>query len=449
MRKVRFGNKHFVVLFGNGITSVIGFAMAYIIFHNLPIVEAGIWFILQSFVGLCEAGRYGFLATATVKFYAGTDKARSETVLGSVWFLAIMLTAIVLALNGLALLYLPYTTNFEAILCIKWIGLNYLSSLPSDVVFWRLQADEKYATMFWFRMINACSTILSFILLAIFHDFTLENVIIYNFITNCTSSLIGIFWFHSGIQYFTKRSKECILEIFHYGKYTFGTTAFSSFLGNVDIWIMNFILGPASVAIYNLANRLMALVELPLRTFATTGISEMAIANNAGNEHQVGYIFRKYTGMLTVALIPVAIIAFLIADVAISLLGGHHFDGASGDLAAHVYRLFMILAITYPFDRFTGMALDITHHTKTNFYKMIIVTSVKIVTGLLFTELLKSLYGIVISNFIATIIGIIYGSYQLNKHIPHNIPGILRIGYTELILLVKKAMDFKKSSATT
>lgn len=436
------------MLFGNGVTSIIGFGMAYIVFHNLSLVDAGIWFVLQSFVGLCEAGRYGFLATATVKFYAGAERERAVTVLGSVWFLALALTAIVLALNGLALFYLPFTNNYETGLLIKWIGLNYLSSLPSDVVFWRLQADEKYTTMFWFRMINACSTILSFILLALFHDFTLENVIIYNFLTNCTSSIIGIVWFQSGIQYLVKRTRECTLEIFHFGKYTFGTTAFSSFLGNVDIWIINFVLGAAPVAIFNLAMRLMAIVELPLRTFATTGISEMAIAYNADNEYHARHIFRKYSGMLAVALIPVAAIAYVFAPPVIRLLGGIHFDGQSGMLATNIYRLLMVLAISYPIDRFNGIALDITHHTKANFYKMIIVTSVKIASGLLFTEVLMSLYGIVIANFVATIAGIIYGYFQLRKYIPHTIPGIFRLGYTELIQLARNVINNKKNSRT-
>ncbi len=426
------------MLLGNGSTSVIGFGMAYIIFHNLSVAQAGIWYLLQSFVGLCEAGRYGLLATATVKFYAGTEKERAATVLGSVWYLALALSGVVLVINAIGLLYLPFTNNIEVILCIKWIGLNYISSLPSDVVFWRLQADEQYSKMFWFRMINSCSTIAAFIVLALIHQFTLENVIIWNLLTNCSSSLIGLIWYGSGIQYITKRSKECVAEVFHYGKYTFGTTLFSSFLGNSDIWILNFVLGPASVAIYNLAMRLMAFVELPLRSFATTGISEMAISYNANNMHQVGYIFKKYSGMLTVAFIPVTGLAFIFAGYAIQLLGGHHFDGISGALATNVYCLTMVMAIAYPIDRFNGLALDITHHTHTNFYKMVLVISMKIVCGLLFTEMLQNIYGIIIANYIGMAASIIYGHYYLRKYLPHTLPGILITGYKELILLLRK-----------
>ncbi len=434
------------MLFGNGFTSVIGFGMAYIIYHNLPLAASGIWYFSQSLVAMCEAGRYGLLSTAAVKFYAGTQKERAQTVLGSIWFLAIALTAIVLAINAGALLVLPYTTNYETIVCIKWVGLNFLSSLPADVVFWRLQADEEYTKMFWFRMINSCSTILSFVALALFHDFTLENVLIYNFITNCTSSLIGIIWYRSGIQYITKRSRECIMEILHFGKYTFGTTLFANFLGNSDIWILNFVLGPASVAIYNLAMRLMAFIELPLRSFATTGMSEMAIAYNADNQHQVGYLFRKYSGMLTVAFVPITVFAIIVANVVIQILGGHQFDGASGALAANAYRFIMILSISYPIDRFNGLALDITHHTRTNMIKMVIVVSLKIVVGFIATDMLESLFGVIIANYAATAAAIIYGHIQLRKYLPHTIPGIIKTGYKEFIAFVSIKYNVAKKN---
>lgn len=429
------------MLLGNSSTSIIGFVMTYVLFHcDMTTAEVGIWFVMQSFVGLCEAGRYGFLSTATVKFYAGTDKERGATVLGSIWFLAIALSALVLAINALGLFYLPYASR-EAQLCITWVGVNYLSSLPADVIFWRLQADEEYGKMFWFRMINSCSTVLSYIVLALIHQCTLQNVIIYNFVTNCTSSLIGLIWFRSGIQYIGKRTKECMLEIYHFGKYTLGTTLFASFLGNSDVWILNFVVGPAAVAMYNLAMKLMAVIELPLRSFGTTGLSEMAIAYNAKNMHHVGHIFKKYTGMLTLAFVPVAIITFFFAGVGIDLLGGHHVKGEDGILAANTLRLIMIVAISYPMDRFNGMALDITNNSKVNFYKMVIVIVVKIICGFLFTELLQNIYGIVIANYVSAILAVGYGYYKLRDHVPHTLGGVVVTGYKELVLLSKTILS--------
>ncbi len=429
----RLNNKHFLVLVGNGFISLVGLATSFILFHYLSPTTAGMWFLVQSFVALCEAARYGFLATATVKFYAGTDPERGRTVLGSVWVLAIALTLIILLLNSAAWLYIPYTKNYEIILCIKWIGITYLSSLPADVIFWKLQAEEKYGTMLWYRLLNSCSSIIAFIVLIALHKMTLENALLFNFLTNCLSSLVGMALKMSGIRYIIYKSKECVSELFHYGKYTLGTTSFSVLLGNVDTWIINFMLGPASVAIYNLASRLMAFIDLPLRTFVTTGMSEMAIQYNRKNMHQLTYIFKKYAGMLTIAFIPAALGAYFLADFVTIVLGGHKYLDTE---ANELYQIFMIIAILFPIDRFNGLALDILHYTKINFYKVVVMLIVKTICDFAFVALLGNIYGIAISHFLSTLAGVILGYIYLRKLIPYTIPGIIVSGYQEMKLFI-------------
>lgn len=231
-------NKYFLVLFNNGFVSVIGILTSALLFHVLPVEDAGIWFFIQSIVALCEAARWGFLATATVTFYAGAEPKRAATVLGSVWFLALVLTAIILSFNTGAYFFI-HTKNIEAQLCINWVGITYLSSLPADVIFWRLQADQKYNAMLWYRLLNSLSTIIAFIILILLHKMNLENALLYNFLTNCLSSLIGVLLNMSGFNTIVHRSKECIMELVHYGKYTLGTTSFSVMLGNADTLIIS------------------------------------------------------------------------------------------------------------------------------------------------------------------------------------------------------------------
>jgi len=433
-------NKHFLVLMGNGVIAMVGFATTLLLFHYLSVAAVGMWFFVQSIVGLCEAGRYGFLATTTVKFYAGTDEKRAANVLGSVWVLAISLTGVVLAANALALAWLPFTNDIETILCIKWIGITFLSSLPADVTFWRLQAQERYLAMLLYRMLNSGLSLLVFVILIGMNIMTVENALLLNFITNSIASLASIFLNLSGIKYIAHKSKDCIMELVHFGKYTFGTTLCSSMLTNSNTFILNFVLGPSAVAIYNLATRLMALIEMPLRTFVTTGLSEMAIAYNTSNLPYVTYILKKYAGMLTLSFLPLTIVALFIADFAIRILGGHNFDGAAGIEAANTYRFIMILALSYPIDAFNGLALDVIHKTKINFYKVILMLIVKVATGLLFTTLLKDIYGILIANYLMTIAAIIYGYYQLRKYLDYTIPGILITGYSEISGLIRRTL---------
>jgi O-antigen/teichoic acid export membrane protein len=437
----RLKNKHFLVLAGNGFVSAVGFATSFILFHFLSAENAGIWFVVQSFVALCEAARYGFLATATVKFYAGTDPERGRTVLGSVWFLALALTGCILLIDAVAWQFLPHITNYQARLCIIWVGITYLSSLPADVIFWKLQAEEKYNTMLWYRMLNTCSSIVAFIILILVHKMTLENALMANLVTNVLSSLVGVLLKMSGFMCLFSKSKECTKELFHYGKFTLGTTSISVLLGNADTWIINFLLGPAAVAVYNLAMRLMAFIDLPLRSFVTTGMSEMAIQFNQKNIGHLTYIFKKYAGMLTIAFIPAAMGAYLIADLITSFLGGH---GYLDTQANELYQLFMCIAILYPLDRFNGLALDILHHEKTNFMKVVIMLIAKVAGDFGCIYLFErafgadyAIYGVAAAMLLSTLAGLLFGYYKLNKIIPHTLGGVVGMGFSETLVFVR------------
>lgn len=433
-------NKHFLVLAGNASIAFVGIVMTFILFRVLNPEKAGLYFYVLSFSQLCESARSGFLSTATVKYYAGAESDRAKTVLGSVWLLALRLSGIILLIN-LVLWFLFHETNNESVaLSIKWFGLTYLSTLPADVTFWKLQAEEKYGTMFWYRLLNSGSTIVTYLILILFNKMTIENALLYNFLTNCMASGVGVILGMSGISYIVHRSKDCIKELYHYGKYTLGTTSFSMLLGYVDIWIINYLLGPASVAVYKVGMSFMAFVELPLRSFTTTGMSEMAIQYNRRNYDEVAGIFKKYAGMLTIAFIPAAAIAYLCADFVTMLVGGTQYHNTE---ASSLYQMFMIIAILSPMDRFNGLTLDILHHTRINFYKVIIMLSVKVAGNLLFITLLGSIYGVPLSLLLSTLSGLLFGYYILNKYIPHTFAGIFADGYRETKIFANSL--FRKS----
>jgi O-antigen/teichoic acid export membrane protein len=437
-------NKHFLVLLGNALLVTVSFTTSFLLFHFLSMDAVGMWFFVISLVTLCESARNGFLGTATVTFYAGTAPERAAAVMGSVWYLALALSAVILAINIIAWLFLQHAHNIEIALCIKWVGITYLSSVPIDIVCWKLQAEERYMRMFWFRMINSVTTILAFILLIMFGRMTLNNALLCNFLTNCITSLFGICLGMTGIQHVFKKTKECVFEILQYGKYMLGTTSVSVLLGNVDTWIINFMLGPAAVAVYNLAIRFMAVVELPLRTFVTTAMSEMAISFNKNNIHEVAYSFKKYTGFLTIVFIPLIISALLLADIPINLLGGAQY---SHSIAANSFRLFMVMSLFYPFDRLNGLTLDVIRKTRINFYKVIIMFTVKVLGDFIGLGIFGNIYGINFSTFLVTIAAVFYGNYYLRSYISYNIHDIIVSGYRDVKLMVQKNLGLSKIEA--
>lgn len=422
-------NKHILALIGNIVIAGFGILTIALLARVMSKDDMGVYFFFFIVYNLADAIRNGLLTTATIKFYAGAAPERAQTVLGSVWYLALGLTVAMLLINLGAVPFMHTIDNDEVVIVIQWFGLTVLSSLPFNITFWIMVADEDYVSILWLRLVNSGSTITCFAVLALLHKASLFNVLFANFATNCVTSIICMVMGYSKVNLLFKRTKEVVAELFAFGKFSLSSTVSSYFLGAANGFIVNGMLGAAALAVFSIPNRLMEIVEIPLRSFTGTGMSAMATAYNNNNMYHLTFVSKKYSGMLTLVFIPVAIITFFCADLGIWILGGKQYLGTA---APNILRLMMFVAILYPIDRFNGITLDIINQPKINVYKVIIMGAVNIVVALVAISLLKNVYGVVIATFCTTIAGLLFGYHHLRKHLKYTIKDILGLGYVEL-----------------
>jgi O-antigen/teichoic acid export membrane protein len=197
-------------------------------------------------------------------------------------------------------------------------------------------------------------------------------------------------------------------------------------------------LGPAALAVYNLGQRLMEIVEIPLRSFAATAMPSLSEAYNKNQRGYVIYIMKKYAGMLTVALVPISLLAVLLANVAIGLIGGGKYVGTqTGEEAANVFRLFMTFALLFPADRFLALTLDVIRQPKINFIKVLVMLAANITGDFLGIYLLGNIYGVAISTVFPILIGVLIGFWALRKYyFSFSLWDAYRVGYIELTKLI-------------
>jgi len=442
MAKLNLGflkNKQFLALAGNAVISLLSLVQMGLIYRKLETSEVGGWTIFLVTLGIAESLRNGFLATATIKFYAGTGKDRAAEVLGSVWFIALVITGVLLLVNLALVPFENYFSDVDIRVMIKWLGLTFLSSLPYTLYFWVLTADERYEKILWMRMVNNGSMIICVICWVIFYKLSLEAMLWINFLTNILTDVVGLFFGMAHLKTIPKRTKQCIIEIFHFGKFSMGSNLLSNMLRNTDIYIIRAVLGEAAVAIYNIPVKLLEIVEIPLRSFIMTGMSGMAIAFNQNNKERVKYILTKYSGMLTIAFIPLALGALVFADLIVYLMYGTKYVGTEG---ANLFRFFMVFSVMYPVDRFCGATLDVMHKPRINLYKVVVMLVVNLVTDLVGVYIFRNIYGIVAGSFFTIFAGILYGYYNLRRYLPYTIAGTLSTGYVELRWLLQRKLAF-------
>ena len=268
----------------------------------------------------------------------------------------------------------------------------------------------------------------------------LPFVIFFYLLSNLITSIYALINGWAWISSFKQRSRKTIAEIYHFGKYSVGTSLSANLFSTSDTLIINFLLGKPALAIYNLGQTLMQLVEIPLRSFAITAMPELASAYNQDNRAGVIHIMKKYAGILSVLLVPVALLGCALADIPIYIIGGGKYVGTE---AANVFRLFLTFAILFPPDRFFALTLDVIHRPRVNFYKVLLMLGVNISSDFLGYYLTHSVYGIAFATVLPILTGTIIGYWALNKYDKFSFWNIFKVGYSETLLLARQTLKRK------
>jgi O-antigen/teichoic acid export membrane protein len=431
-------NKHFLSLVGNGSMSVLAMVTIGILLRNMTPTDVGLWFFFQSIFSLIDTLRVGFLQTAMIKFYPGTEGEKADAILGSVWFLSLLITGILIGLNLLAAIAIPFLDNFGMVTVIKWFGITFLFTLPSSVSAWILQSNQRFDGLLLIRVVSQGAFIIMILGAIFFTKLDLSLVLLINAISSALVSLYCISQGWAHIQTFSKRTKQWILELFHFGKYSVGTSISTNLLRSSDTFVIMFVLGaagPAAVTMYSMPMRLMEVIEIPLRSFLSTAMPSMSIAFNRDNKKEVVDIMQKYAGTLTLALIPVSIVAIILADFAIVILGGSQYSGSH---AVSVYRIFMSFAMFYPLDRFLGVTLDIIHQPKINFYKVLVMLVTNVTFDFIGIHFFHNINGVALGSLFTFLSGVFFGYYWLRKYLDFKLIDFFTVGIKEIQIFIKE-----------
>lgn len=418
--------------------SVLGMVTVAILYRALSVTDIGVWVFFQSTLLLVDTFRSGFITTAFIKFYSGAPEEKTRAVVGATWYIGGLITAAFILLNIPAFFVLKSVDNPGLLLFLKWFGLSYLSTLPMFIATCVVQAEQRFDRLLIIRFINQGLFIVLVFTFTILHMVSLQMVVYSNIAAGGVASLFVMANGWSGIRKFSARTSASIRELYHFGKYSVGTTLSSNLFRTSDTFIINFMLGAPALAVYNLGQRLMELVEIPLRSFAATAMPSMAAAYNGNDRHEVVTVMKKYTGTITVALLPVAIGGVLLADVAIYILGGAEYMHTE---AANVFRLFLTFALLYPADRFLALTVDVINKPRINFIKVLVMLAVNISADFLGIYLTGNIYGVAVATVFPIMIGVAVGYWALNRYHPFSFLSIYSYGWQQSMQAIQQVRN--------
>lgn len=438
-------NPHIVNLIGNAVMSVLNMVQIAILFRYMSIDKMGVWFFFQGTVGLVDTFRAGLLSTAFITSYAGTTNERAAEVAGSAWFLALLITGVFIIVN-LGYIAIPYHVGDPGLdLFLKWFGLVFIITLPSFIASCVLQAEQRFDRLLYIRAISTSLSIIMVLILIYFDKLNLMTIIYTGMVAGGITSLMTIVLGWARLNTLWYKSTQTVKSLFAFGKYSVGTALGSSMFRNSDTYIINFMLGPSSLAVYNLGLRLMELVEIPLRSFAATIMPPLSASYNQDNKYHVIYLLKKYSGLLTIILIPVVIGSLFFAEVAIWIVDKKYLSTE----AANVLRVFMTFALLYPVERFMALTLDAINQPRVNMIKLIFMLTANIVGDFVGVWVFGNIYGVAFATILPILTGLIISYTWLQKYMRFSLWDVYKIGWLETQWLIKDSLAVLRKKKVT
>ncbi|WP_345951920.1 oligosaccharide flippase family protein [Mucilaginibacter sp. PAMB04274] len=438
-------NPHIVNLIGTAIMQVLNLVQIAILFNYLSIETMGVWFFFQGTIGLVDTLRAGLITTAFITSYSGTTKERAAEVAGSAWYLSLLITGIFVIIN---LVYLASSIHIKdggLDLFLKWFGLVFVITLPSFIASCVAQAEQRFDRLLYIRAISTVLSITMVLTLILTKSLNLNTAIYVGFVAGGVTSLMTIVLGWARLGTLANKSITTVKALFAFGKYSVGTSLGSNLFRYSDTSIINFMLGPSSLAIYNLGLRLMELVEVPLRSFAATVMPPLSAAYNQDNKYHVIYLLKKYAGLLTILLIPVVIGSLLFAEIAIWIVDKKYLSTE----AANVLRVFMSFALLYPVERFMALTLDAINQPRVNAIKLVFMLIANVVGDFVGVWVFGNIYGVALATILPILTGMIISYSWLQRYMKFDLWDVYKIGWLETQWLVKDSLAMLRKKRET
>ncbi len=392
--------KNFLSLAANLSVAVFGFLSFVLLTRTLSKDPFGEWVLFITAANFLEMLRFGITRTAIIRFLSGADGKEKYRLIGSNWFIGLVVSAVIAIIIFSIRITFPQTIMSSGYrLFFLWYPLLAFLNLPFNNAISVLQAKQQFFKILIIRVTQTGTFVIFLFINLFFLDFGLKTIIAVYLAMQLLTSVLTMLKGWDGVKYIFYANRATNKTILNFGKYTTGTLIGSNLLKSSDTFILGLssFMGTTGVALYSVPLKLTEVIEIPLRSFMATAYPSMSKASIEGDKEKFKKTYYTYAGAVTFLLIPILIIGFIFAREFVIILGGMQYENT-----ADIFRIFAVYGLLLPLDRFTGVALDSLNKPRKNFFKVVFMTVANI-AGDVFVifVMLKYVLGIsLVANFL-------------------------------------------------
>ena len=382
----------------------------------MPKTEIGIWVLFTSVTAILEMIRNGFIRNPLISsLVSGEEQDRKPLITASLGLhcilgvvVSILLLVGAVPLSGfwdapeLEKLFYVYALN--NIIFIPFLHFEYLQSA-------KLQFKGIFISNFVRLGILGGYIMVHFITGS---PITLLELALVQLAATVVASFVGYYFAKDLIPMDRVVSKKLVKELFHFGKYTFGTNISSMFVKSTDSWMIGRLLSTAAVAVYNPAIRLANIVEVPTLAIANFVFPQVAQKMKERGNEGVRDVYVKSVSLILAMMLPMVVPMYVFSDFLILTIFGQEYIEA-----AAILRVTIFYSLIIPFNRQFGTVMDALKKPKINFYLLVMVAILNVIFNYIFLKqfgVIGSAYGTLLSYCVVFVLNqwILHRMFQIN-----------------------------------
>jgi lipopolysaccharide exporter len=393
-----------------------GFFSIFFMVRMMPKQDVGTWVLFTSITAILEMVRHGFIRNPFITHVVTAEGEERKTIITTSLALHCLLAGFisVLLLLGAAplskfwdapeldTLFVLYALN--TIIFIPFLHFEYLQT-----------AKLNFKAVFVSNFARVALPAL-YVMFLYFTDgsLTLTNLAIAQVAATLLAAIIAYFYVKDIASIFSTIDGKMFKELFHFGKYTFGTNISSMVIKNTDSWMIGRFISTAGVAIYNPALKIANLVEVPTITIANMLFPRVPQKMKEQGVNGVRDIYYKSVSVILAIMLPAVIPMFIFSDLVITLVFGAAYIEASP-----ILKITIFYSLIIPFNRQFGTIMDGLKYPKINFYLLVLVAVLNVVFNFFFLKwfgLIGSAYATLLAYVVVFTLNqiILFRMFQIN-----------------------------------
>jgi lipopolysaccharide exporter len=402
--------------------TLLAFVNFWILVRVLPQGIFGEWVLFFTIVNLMEMAKHGFVRNPLIRYLTINSEADSPKIQTASLYLNAVIGGLEILVLGICALFLD---DFWTAPHLPPLFLIYMIS--TAVLIPINHFDIVQQARFQFKGTTLSNLVRQgglFIYIVVMYVLGLEIELTALAIVQCLSIIlsgfISYYYARNFITFSDRLEKAWIRELFHYGKFTFGTNVSSTIYKSVDSWMLGKMLGPNSVAVFNPAMRVSNLVEVPADTLTSILFPQMAKRIATEGMATAKYLYEKAVGTLTAVMLPVVLGVMLFAEQVILIIAGPKYMET-----VPILHVTMIFGLIIPFNRMMGITLDAIGKAQTNFKYVLLNAAINIVSNY-FYILHFGTIGAAYGTLTTYLISLIYNQYYLYHNLNIRLAGVFK-----------------------